>query len=139
MALIVLLFYFILRSVFFQPLLKVMAERDARTIGAQKAAVAAQEAAAEKTRQYAEALKQARAKVYLEQEGARKKLMEERAAYLKDARAKAGAEVNRAKERVAGEFAAAKKEIEAGTADLAAEIARRVLPVAPGSPRREAR
>jgi len=35
-ALIVLIFYFILRTVFFQPLLKVMAERDARTLGARK-------------------------------------------------------------------------------------------------------
>ena len=41
-AVIVLLFYIIMRSIFFQPLLRVMAERDARTIGAQKAAEAAQ-------------------------------------------------------------------------------------------------
>jgi len=138
-ALIVLIFYFILRSVFFQPLLKVMAERDARTIGAQKAAEAAQTAAAEKIRQYEEALKQARAKVYVEQDAARKKLLEERAAHLKDARTKAAAEVNIAKERVAGEFSAARKEIEAGTTQLAAEIARRVLQVPPGNPTREAR
>ena len=41
-ALIILLFYFILRAVFFKPLLAVMAERDSRTVGAQKAAEAAQ-------------------------------------------------------------------------------------------------
>lgn len=138
-ALIVLIFYFILRSVFFQPLLKVMAERDSRTIGAQKAAEAAQSAAAEKIRQYEEALRQAHAKVYGEQDTARKKLLEERAANLKDARTKAAAEVNKAKERVAGEFAAAKKEIEAGTTQLAAAIARRVLQVPPVNPTREAR
>jgi F-type H+-transporting ATPase subunit b len=140
-AVIVLLFYIIMRSIFFQPLLKVMAERDARTIGAQKAAEAAQAAAAEKVRQYEEALRQARAKVYAEQEADRRKLMEERAASLKDARGKAEAEVNTAKERVAGEFASAKKEIEAITGQLAAEIARRVLqsPPAPGTPTREAR
>jgi F-type H+-transporting ATPase subunit b len=138
-ALIVLLFYFILRSIFFQPLLKVMAERDSRTIGAQKAAEAAQTAAAEKIKQYQDALRQARAKVYVEQDAARKKLLEERAANLKDARAKAAGEVNSAKQRVAAEFAAAKKEIEAGTAQLAATIARRVLQIPPGSPTREAR
>jgi len=140
-AVIVLLFYAIMRAIFFQPLLKVMAERDARTIGAQKAAEAAQAAAAEKVRQYEEALRQARAKVYAEQEADRRKLMEERAASLKDARSKAEAEVNAAKERVAGEFAGAKKEIETTTAQLAAEIARRVLqtPPAPGTPTREAR
>ena len=130
-ALIVLLFYFILRSLFFKPLLKVMAERDSRTIGAQKAAEAAQTAAAEKIRQYEEALKQARAKVYAEQEVERKKILDERAAFLKEARTKATAEVSSAKERVAGEFASAKKELEATTAQLAVEITQRILQIRP--------
>ena len=140
-AVIVLLFYIIMRSMFFRPLLKVMAEREARTIGAQKAAEAAQAAAAEKVRQYEDALRKARAKVYAEQEADRRKLTEERAAILKEARGKADAEVNAAKERVAGEFAGAKKEIETLTGQLAAEIARRVLQSspAPGTPTREAR
>lgn len=140
-ALIVLAFYLVMRSLFFQPLLKVMAERDARTLGAQKSAEAAQAAAAEKIRQYQEALKQARAKVYTEQEAARKKLMEERAAFLKEARAKAAAEVNRAKQGTEKEFVAAKKDLEATVAQLSVEIARRVLPApkAPGSPAGEAR
>jgi F-type H+-transporting ATPase subunit b len=140
-ALIVLVFYLLLRSLFFQPLLKVMAERDARTLGAQKSAEAAQTAAAEKIRQYEEALKQARAKVYAEQEAARKKLMEERAAFLKEARAKAAAEVNAGKQGIEKEFAAAKKELQAMAAQLSVEIARRVLqsPIAPAAPANEAR
>ena len=140
-ALIVLAFYLLMRSLFFQPLLKVMAERDARTLGAQKSAEAAQAAAAEKIRQYQEALKQARAKVYTEQEADRKKLMEERAAFLKEARTKATAEVNAAKQGSEKEFAAAKKDLEATAVQLSVEIARRVLqaPNAPGSPASEAR
>jgi F-type H+-transporting ATPase subunit b len=140
-ALIVLVFYLVLRSLFFQPLLKVMAERDARTLGAQKSAEAAQMAAAEKIRQYEEALKQARAKVYAEQEAARKKLMEERAAFLKDARAKAAAEVNAGKQGIEKEFAAAKTELQAAEAQRSVEIARRVLqsPIAPAGPANEAR
>jgi len=140
-ALIVLVFYFILRSIFFKPLLQVMAEREARTQGAQKSAEAAQAAAAEKAKQYEEALRQAKARVYAEQEGERKKLLDERAAFLKDARSKATAEVNQAKERVAGELAAAKREIEASAVQLAAEIARRVLevPTGPGSAGRDTR
>jgi len=140
-VLIILLFYFILRTLFFQPLLKVMAERDARTVGAQKAAEAAQAAAAEKVKQYEEALKQARGKVYAEQEAARKKLLEERAAQVKDARTKASGEVTQAKERVAGELAAARRDVEVSVAQLAAEIARRILqtPLRPGAPAREAR
>ena len=140
-ALIVVVFYVVLRSLFFQPLLKVMAERDARTLGAQKSAEAAQAAAAEKIRQYEEALKQARAKVYAEQEAARKKLMEERAAFLKEARAQAAAEVNAGKQDIEKEFAAAKKELQATAAQLSVEIARRVLqsPIAPAGPANEAR
>jgi F-type H+-transporting ATPase subunit b len=140
-ALIVVVFYLVLRSLFFQPLLKVMAERDARTLGAQKSAEAAQAAAAEKIRQYEEALRQARAKVYAEQEAARKKLMEERAAFLKEARAKASAEVNAAKEGVDAEFSAAKKDLGNTAPQLSVEIARRVLqtPSAPGSPASGAR
>ncbi|HVO56630.1 MAG TPA: ATP synthase F0 subunit B [Dongiaceae bacterium] len=135
-AIIVLIFYAVMRVLFFQPLLKVMAERDARTRGAQKEAEAAEAGAREKERQYQEAFKQAHAKVYGEQEVERKKVLDERAAFLKDARSKADAEVNAAKERVAGEFAAAKKEIEVTSAQLATEIARRVLqaPPGPGAP-----
>ena len=135
-AVIVLIFYLVLKSLFFKPLLKVMAERDRRTLGAQREAEAAQATAVEKVKQYEEALRQAKAKVYTEQEAARKKLMEERAGLLKEVRAKANAEVNAAKERIAGEFDAAKKEIEASVPQLAAQIAGRVLQ-APPSPARD--
>ena len=139
-VLIILVFCGVLRTLFFGPLLKVMAERDARTIGAQKAAEAAQAAATEKMKQYQEALRQARARVYAEQEAARKKLLDERAAQLKDARAKAGAEVAAAKERVAREMDAARRDVEASVGQLSAEIARRVLQNPPsGSVPKEAR
>jgi F-type H+-transporting ATPase subunit b len=138
-ALIVLIFYFVLRSLFFKPLLQVMAERDARTLGAQKAAEAAQASAADKIKQYEEALRRAKAKVYAEQEAERKKVLDERAAFLKETRSKANADVNQAKENVAGQLEAAKKEIERSVPELAAEIAQRVLrvPAGPGSPARE--
>jgi F0F1-type ATP synthase membrane subunit b/b' len=130
-ALIVIVFYFVLRSLFFKPILAVMAEREARTIGAQKSAEAAQAAAAEKIRQYEEALRQAKAKVYAEQEAEHKKLLDERAAVLKDARNKAGAEVGKSKQRVEAELKTAKKDIESIAGQLAAEIAKRVLQVSP--------
>jgi F-type H+-transporting ATPase subunit b len=140
-VLIILLFYFILRALFFKPLLQVMAERDSRTVGAQKAAEAAQAAAAEKVKQYQEALKQARGQVYAEQEAARKKLLEGRAAQIKEARTKALGEVSAAKARIATELAAARRDVEATVAQLSAEIARRILqtPSRPGAPAREAR
>jgi F-type H+-transporting ATPase subunit b len=140
-VLIVLVFYAVLRALFFKPLLKVMAERDLRTAGARKAAEAAQAAAAEKVKQYQDALRKARAGVYAEQEAARKKLLDERAGILKDARGKAAAEVASGKNRAAADLVAARLDIEASVAQLSAEIARRVLqaPPAPGSPARDAR
>lgn len=140
-AVIVLIFFFILRSFFFRPILKVMAQREANTRGAQRAAQGMETAAAEKAKQYVEALKHAKAKVYLEQEAERKKLLDERAATLKEERAKVAGEVGIAKERVARELAEAAKEVELTAVDLATDIARRVLlmPPAPGSPAREAR
>src|SRR5229473_1506533 len=140
-VLIILAFYLMLRALFFKPLLKVMAEREARTAGARKAAQVAEAAAAEKVKQYQEALKRARAQVYSEQEAARRKLLDERAAVLKEARSKAAAEVAAGKERVAKELAAARRDIEVSVGQLAAEIARRVLRVPPrqGGPARVAR
>jgi F-type H+-transporting ATPase subunit b len=126
-VLIILLFYFILRALFFRPLLKVMAEREARSVGAQKAAVDAEAAAADKIRQYQEALKQARAQVYGEQEAARKRLLDERNAVVKAARAKATTEVDAAKARIKTEQTAARREVEATVGQLSSEIARKIL------------
>jgi F-type H+-transporting ATPase subunit b len=140
-VLILLVFYVILKLLFFGPLLKVMAEREARTIGAQKDAEAAQAAAAEKTKQYREALKQARTDLYVEQENARKRLLDARAQELKDARAKAATVVAAAKERIEQESAAARQEIESSITPLAAQVARRVLQSTrpPGARPRESR
>ena len=115
-----------------------MAERDARSIGAQKAAEAAQFAASEKLKEYQDALKQARAQIYVEQEAARKKLLDERGNLLKDARAKSALEVASAKEQVAAELLAARRDMEAAIPQLAAEIASRILET-PASPSREVR
>jgi F-type H+-transporting ATPase subunit b len=139
-ALIVLVFYIVMRVLFFKPLLKVMAERNARTQGAQKAAETAQAAAAEKVKQFEDALKQARAKVYGEQEAEVKKVQSERESLLRDARASAAAEVTAGRERVGGEFAAAKKELQTNLGTLSSEIAQRVLqPARPNNPTSEAR
>jgi F-type H+-transporting ATPase subunit b len=137
-VLLILIFYFLMKSLFFKPLLAVMAERDARSVGAQKAAEAAQTAAAEKLKQHQDALKKERAKLYAEQEAARKKLLDERAALLKDARAKSADEVAKAKQRVAGELQAARREVETSIPQLAAEIASRILR-SPAGPAREVR
>src|ERR1700760_1397629 len=133
-VLIVLVFDAAMRVLFFVQLMKVMDEREARTIGARKAAEEAQTAAANKVKQYQDALKQARAKVYAEQEDARKKLLNDRAEALKVARGKAAGHVASAKERVAREFETAKQDVESTVAQLATEIAQRVIQVPPARP-----
>jgi F-type H+-transporting ATPase subunit b len=140
-VLILLVFYAVLRVLFFEPLLRIIAEREARTIGAQKAAEAAQKAAAEKIKQYQDALKQARAEVYLGQEAARKKVLDERAGQLKEARSKAAAMVNAERERIAAEVVAVRREIESSITQFAALVARRVLQSTrpPSPPARESR
>jgi F-type H+-transporting ATPase subunit b len=137
-VLLILIFYFILKSLFFKPLLAVMAEREARTVGAQKAAADAQAAASEKVNQYKDALKKARAEAYAGQEASRKTLLNERAELLQQARAKSTAQVSAAKERIEAEFATARRDVEAGVSQLAQEIAARVLRPFVG-PSREAR
>jgi F-type H+-transporting ATPase subunit b len=137
-VLLILIFYFLMKSLFFKPLLAVMADRDARSVGARKAAEAAQTAAAEKLKQYQDALRQERAKLYAEQEAARKKLLDERAALLKDARAKSAEEVAVGKQRIAGELLAARRDVETSIPQLASEIASRILQ-SPASPSREVR
>jgi F-type H+-transporting ATPase subunit b len=140
-VLILLVFYAVLRVLFFKPLLKVIAEREARTIGAQKAAEAAQKAATEKLKQYQAALKQARTEIYVEQETARKKALDERAALLKEARTKTAGIVSAERERIAREVLAAQREIESGITPFAALVARRVLQSTrpPGPALRESR
>lgn len=134
-ALIVVVFFAVMRTLFFHPLLRVMAERESRTLGAQKAAESAQAAAAQKIKEYENALKEARAKVFAEQDATRKKMQQERAIYLQEMRAKAEADVAKGKEQVAQEVEGAKKEVLATIGTLAAEIARRILqPAAPGNP-----
>jgi F-type H+-transporting ATPase subunit b len=140
-VLIVLAFYLIMRTLFFEPLLAVMAERQARTVGARKAAADAEAAAAEKEKLYQEALKKARVQVYSEHEAARKKLLDERSARVKEARTKEASRVAEGKEQISKELAAALKELNASVTQLAMEIARRVLQMPPrsGGPVSEAR
>ncbi len=126
-VLIVFLFYLFLRANFFRPIERILDEHRARTIGAQRAAEASRAEAQEKMRAYQDALKKARADLYAEQEMARNKLLEERAARLREGRSRAVNEVQAAKARISGEVAAARAELEAASNQLGGEIVRRIL------------
>ena len=131
---LILLFYFFLKTQLFKPLEKVMAERSARIEGARKTAEASQAAAQEKVRAYQDALKKARTEVYAEQETARRAVLEERSALVKSARARANEEVVAAKKKIAGELATARIQLEKESDALGSEIARAILQRRPSGP-----
>jgi F-type H+-transporting ATPase subunit b len=128
----VLLFYVVLKYTFFQPLLKAMDERSARTEGARHEAEAAQMAAREKVHSYEEALKKARIAVYAEQDVARRAILDERANRVREARARAMEHVQGEKDAIAKEKSAARTQLEATTPDLAAEMVRTLIGTQPG-------
>jgi len=128
----VLLFYVVLKYLFFQPLLKAMDERSARTEGARREAEASQSAAREKVHAYEEALKKARAAVYAEQDVVRRAILDERANQVRDARMRAMEHVKNEKEAIAKEKSAARTQLEMTTPDLAAEMVRTLIGTQPG-------
>ena len=138
-VLIVFLFYLFLRANFFKPLERVMNERRERTIGAQQAAQASQAAAQEKVRAYQEALKKARGEIYAQQEVARQKMLDERAARIRENRERSAGEVRVAKEHIAQELAAARADLEVASAQLGSDIARAILERRPPQPARASR
>src|ERR1700689_3102364 len=102
-AVIVFLFYFFLKWAFFNPIQRVMAQREARTEGARAEAEAAQAAAREKVQEHQEALKRARGAVYAEQDKARQAMLEERSRLGRQAKERAAEGVAAAKDEIAVE------------------------------------
>jgi F-type H+-transporting ATPase subunit b len=126
-AILLVIFYFILRRVFFLPLLQVLAQREALIEGSRKESESLAAAVEEKQRAYREGLRKARAEVFTEQESARRVALDERGEVIREARRRAGEEVQAAKARLAGEIEAARKSLDASGQELAEEVARAVL------------
>jgi len=131
-VLVVFFLFFFLRWAFWRPFERVLAERQAATEGARKYAETILSTASEKLHQYEEALRQARAEIYREQEAARSAALEERSRTLRETRQQAAESLRQAKLVVAGEVEEAKKELEAESQRLAEQIARTLL--APAGP-----
>jgi len=126
-VLIVFFLFFFLRWAFWRPFERVLAERQAATEGARKDAETILNTANEKLHQYEEALRQARAEIYREQEAARSDAVEERSRTLRNTREQAAESIRQAKLAVAGEVEQAKKELETESQRLAEQIARTLL------------
>ena len=124
---LVVVFYFFLRSQFFTPLEKAMAERSARIEGARKSGEASLAAAAELERTYEGAQRKARTEIYAELDAARRAILDERSNLIRAARERANETIRTSKEAIAQEAAAAGARLEGESQGLAREIVRVIL------------
>lgn len=114
------------------PLTATLAERRARTEGAQENARKAIAQAEARAAQYAESLRQARAEIFKLRETRIKQWTAERDAVLDAARKAAGVKVSQAKAELQAEAASARASLQASAGELANQVMRAVLPVAAG-------
>ncbi len=132
---IVFFLFFFLRWAFWTPLERVLAERRAATEGARQQAEQAIARANEKLRQYEDALRQARAEVYRQQEAGRQQAVEERNRIVREARERANQSIRQAKLEIAADVDRAKKTLEGESERLAEQIAQSLLGPQPGDRR----
>ena len=135
-VILVFLFYLFLRWSFFGPIERVLSERHKRAAGARQEAEASRIAAQEKLRAYNDALRKVRGEIFLEQEAARRRVLEERQAAVSAARFAAQQELQTAKKSLAAEVEAARASLEQSSGVLAGEIAENILAGGPSGPRR---
>ena len=110
-----------------KPLVRVLAERHARTEGAMEKARADIAAAEARTAEYEQRLREARVGMFKRQEARRQQAVQARAAAAAEARAEARSQIDKAKADIEKEKLAAQSGLEAESARLAAEIIRVVL------------
>ena len=131
-VLLVFFLFFFLRWAFWRPFERVLAQRQAATEGARREAETLLGTANEKLRQYEDALRQARAEIYREQEANRHQALEERNQMLSETRQRAGETLRQAKSDIAQQVQRATRELEGESQRLAEEIARTLLAPAGG-------
>jgi F-type H+-transporting ATPase subunit b len=110
-----------------KPLVRVLAERHARTEGAMEKARADIAAAEARTAEYEQRLREARIATFKRQEARRQQAVQARAAAAAEARARARSQIDKAKADIEKEKLAAQAGLEAESGRLAAEIMRAVL------------
>jgi len=133
-VILVFLFYLFLRWSFFGPMERVLSERHRRAIGARQEAEAGRAGVQEKLRAYNGALRKVRGEIFVEQEAARRRVLEERQAAVSTARSATQQELQAAKKALAVEVEAARASLEQSSGILAGEIAESILAGAPSGP-----
>lgn len=124
---LVVVLHIYLKAVFFRPLEKVLAERDAATKGAIRDAEASLKRAEEKAEEYEIALRNARTEVLQAQEAERQKLRREQGDAVVAARKRSSELIEDARKKIAAEAAAARQALAGDTDRLAGQIVATVL------------
>jgi len=125
---IFLLLVFAYRFILYGPLVKTLAERRARTIGALEAAHAAIAAADAKAQEYEAKLRAARAEIFHQRELRVQQWITQKDAALAAARHAAQERVAQARAGVEAEAVAARQQIEDAAGQLAAQVLQVILP-----------
>jgi F-type H+-transporting ATPase subunit b len=122
-----LLLYVLYTFVVHKPLVRVLAERRAKTEGAIEKARADIAAAETRTAEYERRLREARVAIFKAQEARRQQAMQMRSAAVAEARARAQKQIEQARAGIQKDKADAQAALTAESEKLAAEIIRTVL------------
>jgi F-type H+-transporting ATPase subunit b len=126
-VIIVLLLHWYLKAMLFQPLAKVLKQREEATAGARHTAEESLQTAAKRAADFDKALIEARAEVYREQESQRKQWLEDQAAQIRTAKESGDRAVSEAQANLKQESAVARQTLADTSSSLADEITRTVL------------
>lgn len=119
--------YFFLKTLLFNPLEKILAERYQKTEGKEKGAADALHQAERRAGEYAKAIQDAKAEIYAQQELLRKSLEAERDAAVAAAAERADTLLNEGRASIEKELADSRVVVEREAAELARMIAGKVL------------
>jgi F-type H+-transporting ATPase subunit b len=126
-VLILILLFWYFRAMLFNPLGRILKEREELTEGARRAAEKSLKLAEAKQEEFERRFAEARAEVYKFQEETRRKWLEEQASQVADSKQRSEAVVRKAKEEIAAEAAAARGSLTESSAGLAQEIVSMIL------------
>lgn len=124
---LVLLLHFFLRRMLFQPLERVLAQRDEETLGARRAAEDSLRRAERRAAEYETAIRDARGEVFREHETARAQMLADQKQHLLEARAQSEQLIRQSREELQAETETARRTLEESTGMLADQIADSVL------------
>jgi F-type H+-transporting ATPase subunit b len=125
--LLLLFLHFYLKKVFFQPMERVLTERDAATKGAREKAESLFGRADSLAKEHAAAIRKARAEVYQKNEQARADLRNSQSESLQTIRAQVREQVAASRKDIEAQAAAALVTLKLDAESVAAQIAQRIL------------